>query len=220
MTASMRNYSTGMSITGTALNNNHFKKMNLKLLHHRKLLYFFLVLFVPALQLIYYFSVTQNPSNLSAKLDLVLVYSVDPFRLPAAINLARQNQAQYFIATDRGLHDLQSEINRYGKPGSAQILLEGKATTTDQNARFTAPMIRSLPVKTVVLVTSWYHMPRALFLSRLYLLGSPVKVYPFPADSAPPGWWHSRIFWQEYLKFWGSLGRVALAAAGIENRIP
>jgi len=81
-------------------------------------------------------------------------------------------------------------------------------------------MIRNLSVKTVVLVTSWSHMPRALFLALFYLLVSSVKVYPFPADNAPSDWWRERIFRREYLKFWGSLGRVALATIGIERQIP
>ena len=113
---------------------------------------------------------------------------------------------------------VQNEIKQYGEPGPAKILLEGKATTTDQNARFTAPMIRKLPVKNILLVTSWFHMPRALFLTRFYLLGSMVKVYPFSADNPPIGWWKENIFWQEYLKFWGSLGRVILATVNIEKR--
>ncbi len=191
--------------------------MNLKQINGWKTYSFIIFFIILLIQFIYYVHVIQEPSILPSETDMVLVYSVDPIRIPAGINLARQYHASYFMVSDKGLHDLQNEIKKYGKPGTAQIFLEGEATTTDQNARFSAPMIRSLPVKTVILVTSWAHMPRALFLTRNYLFGSPVKVYPFPADSTPPGWWRENVFWQEYVKFWGSLGRVILATVGIQN---
>jgi len=177
-----------------------------------------LVLSILFVQLVYYISIIKKPADVPQGMDIVLVYSVDSVRIPAGIRLARRCQAPYFMVSDKGLNDFQDQIKLYGSPGLAQILLDGKATTTDQNARFTAPMIRRLPVKTVLLVTSWYHMPRALFLARLYLLGSGVKVYPFPADTAPADWWREGIFWKEYAKFWGSLGRVGLAVIGIERR--
>ena len=190
--------------------------MTLKFFSYRKA-FIFTVLIILIIQFIYYAKMMQASGTLPAPVDMVLVYSIDPVRIPAGISLARQCQSIYFMVSDRGLCDFQDEIKLYGRPGSAQILLDGKATTTDQNARFTAPMIRKLQVKTVLLVTSWYHMPRALFLARLYLLGSSVKVYPFPADAAPIDWWRECIFWKEYLKFWGSLGRVGLAVIGVER---
>jgi len=179
--------------------------------------YFLLIPLIMLIQFVYDAKMMRVSQNATPPADLVLVYSVDPVRVPAGINLAQKCQAPYFMVSDRGLHDFQDQIKRYGRPGSAQILLDGKATTTDQNARFTASMICKLQVKTVLLVTSWYHMPRALFLARLYLLGSSVKVYPFPADVAPADWWREGIFWKEYVKFWGSLGRVGLAVIGIER---
>lgn len=192
--------------------------MFLKLFANRKLYFFLLVPVVMLTELLYYGYVIQNSKKLPPQVDLVLVYSVDNVRVPAGINIARQCQAPYFMVSDKGLRDLTNEFKLYGNPGSAKVLLDGYATTTDQNARYTAPIIRGLSVKTVVLVTSWFHMPRALFLARLYLFDSEVKIYPYSADAAPTMWWIEGIFWNEYSKFWGSLLRVALAFFGIEVR--
>ena len=65
---------------------------------------------------------------------------------------------------------------------------------------------------------SRYHMPRALFLTRLYLLGTTVKVYPFSSDSPNPQMWNSRVFWREYLKFWGSIYRIKAAWVASSTR--
>ena len=59
-------------------------------------------------------------------------------------------------------------LKSLGLPGG-KLLVEDKARTTDQNARFCAPVIRSLGVKRVTLALPWYHLPRALFLTRLSL---------------------------------------------------
>lgn len=48
-----------------------------------------------------------------------------------------------------------------GVPAGA-IEVEGKSMTTQENARFTIERLRAEKVRTVVLVTSWYHARRAL----------------------------------------------------------
>lgn len=177
----------------------------------------FIVLLLLAVQLFYYAAIILAIPCRPPRTDLVLVFSNDPVRVSVGINLARKCGAAYFMITDKGLNDIQADTKKYGYPGTAKIILEGKAGTTDQNSRYTAPMIRNLHVQNVILVTSWFHMPRALFLARLYLVGAPVKIYPYAADHPSSGWWHTIIFWQEYVKFWGSLGRVVLNWFGIDN---
>lgn len=178
--------------------------------------FFGLVFILLALLFLYDISMIR-PTTTPTEADLVLVYGGEYTRIPPALEIARQLQVSYFIYSDDESYDLQQSLKKFGSPGKARVITEDHAVTTDQNARFTAPMIRQLPVKKVLLVTSWSHMPRALFLTRLYLLESPVSVYPYASDKPPAQWWATRAFWGEYLKFWGSLGRVALSWVGIEN---
>ena len=90
--------------------------------------------------------------------------------------------------------------------------------TTDQNARYSAELLKSIGPGKVVLVTSWYHMSRALFMTRLYLLGSGITVDRYSADPRPSNIWSSKLFWAEYFRTWGSLGRAFLAWLGFPRQ--
>ncbi len=91
------------------------------------------------------------------------------------------------------------------------------ARTTDQNARNSAAFIRKGGYKRVALVCSWDHGPRALFLARLYLLGSGVQINLYPDEPVPNRYWMTRDFWIQMFRFWGSLGRVGLHLFGIDD---
>lgn len=73
-----------------------------------------------------------------------------------------------------------------GVPDSA-ILLEELSRTTEENARFSAALLRQRGVQTVLLVTSALHMKRAL----RHWEGKGIRVYPAATDyeARPiPGW--------------------------------
>ena len=106
---------------------------------------------------------------------------------------------------------MEDAIARYGKKVKARVFIEGRALTTDQNARYAAEVLKRLPARKVVLVTSWWHMSRALLMTRLYLAGSGFTLYRYPSDSRPSNVWTSKLFWKEYAKTYGSLGRAFLA---------
>ena len=60
---------------------------------------------------------------------------------------------------------LAAELVRRGVPESA-LLLERKARSTRQNARYTARLVEPLGVRRVGLVSCDFHLPRALFCFR------------------------------------------------------
>ena len=68
-----------------------------------------------------------------------------------------------------------------------------------------------------LLVTSWYHLPRAYFLTRLYSFGAGIAWDYVGAEPNPPGWWKRPEFRSELVRFWGSIGRVCLAMVGVNN---
>lgn len=62
-----------------------------------------------------------------------------------------------------------------------RLLIEDKANSTWENARFTRPILTKLQVSRAVIVTNWFHVPRTLAVFR--------KVSPeieWMADFAPP----------------------------------
>lgn len=79
-----------------------------------------------------------------------------------AAQLFKQHAAQRIIITGEG----DDEINRKlllaaGVPASA-IQVEGKSTTTQENAEFTLKLLRAENLHSAILVTSWYHSRRSL----------------------------------------------------------
>lgn len=148
------------------------------------------------------------------KPDLVVVYGGLPRSSQHGLELAHEfNCPVYFSESVQTVH---TQMNPISDP-KLSITIDPSARTTDQNARYAAPFIRDGGFKRVALVCAWHHEPRALFLARLYLLGSSVHVEPYPNESAPERFWMERDFWLQIIKFWGSLGRVVLNWFGINN---
>jgi len=171
--------------------------------------------FLLLVQFLYYTLEYITPFDVIPEEKLVLVYSGGENRVTGALQ----------VFGDRGLPQFLFSGWDYAKPyllkatglNEDRILLEGHAMTTDQNARYSKPLIITTGAKHVVLALPWYHMPRALFLTRFYLLGTGIKVVPYAPFPTPERWWTRREFRLEFVKFWGSLGRIVLAIFGIEN---
>jgi uncharacterized SAM-binding protein YcdF (DUF218 family) len=147
-----------------------------------------------------------------------LVYSGDGDRPKLADLWSHRPQAPLFLFS--GCDYSQGVLEREMGLGPDRILLEGRAKTTDQNARYSAPLIRRLGVHSVVLALPWYHLPRALFLTRFYLRGSGITVTPFATLEVPDPWWTSARFYTEIFKFWGSLFRIGLSWIGTDDWPP
>ncbi len=72
-----------------------------------------------------------------------------------------------------------------------RITIENRSRNTDENARFTTALVRPQPGDTWLLVTSAFHVPRAVGLFRAS--GFPVVPYPVDYRTAGTGadWWPS-----------------------------
>lgn len=160
-------------------------------------------------------SIVQKPTSV----EMMVVYS-GSIDLATAWREACDLKADSFLTS--GVEWPRAYVKKttgYGH-NFPKLLVEDRAYTTDQNARYSAPLIRNSRAKHVVLFENWFHLPRSLFLTRFYLWGSGIRVEPVAIDDLPPHWWMNKYFWPEMLKFWGSLFRVGLADFGIENWPP
>jgi uncharacterized SAM-binding protein YcdF (DUF218 family) len=151
----------------------------------------------------------------------VVVYSGSIDRYVKGYQLTGRIKAQILVVSRADIQDIQRATKAAGVDGlNTKVVLEQNAKTTDQNARFTARILKSRGMKRAVLVTSWWHMPRAYFLPRLYLLGSGIHCGYCCASTIPAGWIENPDLHREFIKFWGSLGRVALSLIGIDHWPP
>jgi len=144
--------------------------------------------------------------------DAVLVYGGSYNRSRQGLTLANRLKLPIFISEAFGG---PKDFQRVVGPAQVSISIDHYARTTDQNARNAVQFLKKGNYHHALLVTSWFHQPRALFLTRLYLLESSIDVEPYFFESVPANYWAQSDFWEEMVKFWGSLGRVALASVGI-----
>lgn len=152
---------------------------------------------------------------------LVLVFDGDSTRIPAGFREAEQVGCRRVVVSSKRSRSVVGRMQKGQKRFRGSLTVVGGAVTTDQDARYTMPVVRSMMegscCQRVLFITSWYHLPRAYFLTRLYAIGSGLTWDYVAADPVPVGWCKRRELWAEFPKFWGSLFRVALAAVGIEN---
>jgi uncharacterized SAM-binding protein YcdF (DUF218 family) len=76
----------------------------------------------------------------------------------------------------------------------SRIILEGQSRNTEENARFSAELLKPTPDQTWVLVTSAYHMPRAVGLFRR----AGFQVVPYPVDYRTRDWGDARRFFDRF----------------------
>jgi len=95
--------------------------------------------------------------------DVIIILGGGSHERPLrAAQLFKEHAAPRIIITGEG----DDEINRKllleaGVPASA-IQVEGKSTTTQENAGFTLKLLRAENLHSAILVTSWYHSRRGL----------------------------------------------------------
>ena len=112
--------------------------------------------------------------------DVIIVLGGGSHERPMrAAELFKQHAAPRIILTGVG----DDQINRRlllaaGVPAGA-IQVEGKSTTTRENAEFTLKLLRAENLHSAILVTSWYHSRRSLKTFEHY--APDLKFYSRPA---------------------------------------
>jgi len=137
--------------------------------------------------------------------DMLAVYGGEPGRYLAGWSVEREGRFRYLVFSDASADFVASMERKHGAPRSARLLLEPNAHTTDQNARFVAELIRDYGCRSVLVVSAWWHLPRALFLTHLALLGGGVDIAGLASDVRPARVWADPNVWLESARFWGSL---------------
>lgn len=158
------------------------------------------------------------------KADAVVVFNAGGLiREQEGYRLVNKGYAPLLIVSPTSEKTRKTYDSRYGHDDSWRHLIEEKADTTFQNALFVSRLIREKDLKTIILVTDAYHMPRSCLLLHMMLIGADVRISVFKTgdkyygDSALK--WSTRqkkwIF-NESLKFWGSMSEMGLYFAHVK----
>jgi uncharacterized SAM-binding protein YcdF (DUF218 family) len=163
------------------------------------------------LEILFFLWVASRPSD-SGHYDAIVVFAGSDDRIKQADELARQGVAPALIISPASRRMIKKFEWAYGKPGKARYILETRADTTFTNALYSSRLIREHHLKSILLVTSDYHMPRAYFLMELTTLTTRChigmsKVNTNLANSAT---WRGRVIrlelaYNEMVQVWGSL---------------
>ena len=114
-----------------------------------------------------------------------------------------------------GAADAQNPVRQFARYGgnARRLLVEGKSEDTYENAQFSAAFVKPLPAQEWVLITSAYHMPRAVGCFRR----AGFRVVPYPVDSLRPqaayGFAHGARNWSQFkfaLREWAALAAYRL----------
>ncbi len=121
--------------------------------------------------------------------------------------------------------DVRGVIRAYGKLYDCCVDLGFQAESTLGNAQETAEWARAHRFRSLVVVTSDFHMPRALVELRAALPGAQLHPYPVETDLDSQRWWRSgkvaRLLTLEYSKYLVVLFReLVLSLGGSDEPAP
>lgn len=151
------------------------------------------------------FSVTQK----NVKADAIVVLTGGRGRIDEGIRLYREHQGRYLYLIGVGPTVRKSDLfkERKGEPGGDGVFLENVSRNTLENAFYARELLARNPaVNSIRLITSRYHMKRAILIFR-NTLPAEIAIYPHPVDSRnlQEEWWRHgssfRLLFTEFYKY-------------------
>jgi uncharacterized SAM-binding protein YcdF (DUF218 family) len=128
-------------------------------------------------------------------------------RIEVALHLLAEGRGgKLLISGAGGGADLRIFALRAGldaEPFAARVTLDYNAATTHGNAVETAAWVRDNRIGSLIVVTAYYHMPRAMLELSTSLQGVALYAFPVPRvkGPGPPGALAFRLLAEEYCKY-------------------
>ena len=134
------------------------------------------------------FSMRQRQVNT----DAIVVLAGGRGRVEEGIRLYRADRARwlFLVGVDPAVRKSDLFKEKPGGRGGENVLLENVSRNTLENAIHARDLITRKDVRSVLLITSRYHMKRAILLFNS-VLPKDIAVYPYPVDSRnlKEEWW-------------------------------
>jgi uncharacterized SAM-binding protein YcdF (DUF218 family) len=134
------------------------------------------------------------------KADAILVYAGDANgeRVAQAVDLYKKGYGKFLLMSggpaiwhQTYADNMRAQAKSLGV-ADKDILIEDRSCSTYEDAKFSLPMLKAKKVRSVILVTSPYHMRRALRTTRRQFDKEGIKVIAYPVQNSEfkvKGWW-------------------------------
>jgi uncharacterized SAM-binding protein YcdF (DUF218 family) len=150
------------------------------------------------------FSYRQN----AQKADAIVVLAGGKGRVEEGVRLFRASRAEYlfFVGVDPSVVKSDLYRPRHGDPSSDKVFLEKSSRNTLENSIYGRDLIVRSGVRSVLLLTSRYHLKRASILFR-NSLPKDITIIPYPVDSGnlKESWWSHggsfQLLFREFYKY-------------------
>lgn len=123
-----------------------------------------------------------DASQAGSKADLIMVFPGTPDRIAAGFQLAQTGCASKLAISGVGVKGLEAQAAQFGRPAGVKFVGSSKSRSTFEDVVNARKIVRQHGVRSVLLVTSNWHVPRSSFLLKCFLLGSGVTVQVVPVD--------------------------------------
>lgn len=157
---------------------------------------------------------------------IVALTGAGSVRIETAVKLLETGKAKRLLISgvnkEVNRADLQRLTHDYGKMFDCCVDLGFRAADTQGNARETSAWAAYHHMKTLIIVTADYHMPRAMLELRAGAPGVILRPYPVPTPTLPGrSWWKTadgaRRMSYEYCKYLVILAREGVLRLGAKR---
>ncbi len=141
--------------------------------------------------------------------DAIVVLAGGKGRIQEGVRLYRQGVAPqlFLIGVDPSVRRDELYRQKGNDPGADGVILEQQSRNTLENAFYGRTLLTQRKTRSILLITSRYHLRRAELLFKK-ALPADVVIHAYPVDSAnfKNEWWNhigsTRLLWGEFYKYW------------------
>lgn len=150
------------------------------------------------------------PQRVLTAADAVIVFDGAENRIIEGVRVVSKGMAPVLVISPASETQVKDHQRILGLVDTLRIIPEPNARTTYENAYYSADIIRQQGFDSIILVTSDYHMPRALILLRLMTIGRNLSIQRSPAPFLyTDKWQREKKLYNEMVQLWGSLWEMA-----------
>lgn len=144
----------------------------------------------------------------TGQVDAIVVLAGGKGRVEEGVRLFREGRGRwlFLVGVDPSVRKSDLYRQRPGDPSPDQVILEKASRNTLENAIYGRDALMEKGVRSVLLITSRYHLKRSTLLFR-HALPAEVAIYPHPVDSSNirQNWWYHvgtfRLLFSEFYKY-------------------